>query len=124
MAHRLLEQFTEENISVKQIVDAFLEEYDITNRYQKKDLTEMILQKDIERGMDEVDAEVKRKQLMKMTLDSLRELYYGPDAYADMTKKKKITRAEARDLIIGASEDPRIADSVLKVAISNKDRDM
>lgn len=76
MAHKLLEQFTEENISVKQIVDAFLEEYDITNRYQKKDLTEMILQKDIERGMDEVDAEVKRKQLMKMTLDSLRELYY------------------------------------------------
>lgn len=41
-----------------------------------------------------------------------------------MTKKKKITRSEARDLIIGRSEDHRIADSVLKVAINNDERDM
>jgi hypothetical protein len=39
-------------------------------------------------------------------------------------KKKKITKSEARDLIIGETGDVRIADSILKVAVMNKDRDM
>lgn len=123
LAHKILEQFNNENLTIQEIVDKFLEEYDITNQYQKKELLEMILKKEEERGMDEVDLRAKEKMLGKLTLDKLRQEYYWPEKYADLAQKPKITRAEARDLIIG-SWDPRIADSILKVAVQNKDRDM
>lgn len=48
MAHKILENFNQEDITIKEVVDRFLEEYDITNRYQKAELKEMILEKDKE----------------------------------------------------------------------------
>lgn len=49
MAHSLLEKFTKENITLEQIVERFLEEYDITNRYQKKDLADMLINADLKK---------------------------------------------------------------------------
>lgn len=123
MVHKILEKFNEENKDIAAIVDAFLEEYDITNRYQKADLKDMILEKEKGLGMDEVDLNAKEKILSKMTLPQLREEYYGSEKYAEIEEKPKITRAESRDIIVWCW-DPRIADSILKVAVMNKERDM
>lgn len=128
MAHKLLEMFSEKNMTLEDIVNGFLEEYDITNRYIKDDLKEMIIQQKKEAWeiTNEVDEWARRKTLGKAeyTLDKLRETYYWAEKYNNIKSKTPITRAEARDLIVGQSEDPRIADSVLKVAVMNKDRDM
>lgn len=48
MAHKLLEMFNEKNLTLQEIVDKFLEEYDITNRYLKADYIEMIIQQKCE----------------------------------------------------------------------------
>lgn len=47
MCHKLLEIFPKKN-SIKEIVDEFLEQYDITNRYLKADYIEMIIQQKCE----------------------------------------------------------------------------
>lgn len=128
MAHKLLEMFNEKNVTLQEIVDQFLEEYDITNRYLKADFQQMIIEQKKETGeiTNEVDEWARRKTLNKAeyTLDKLRETYYWAEKYSQIKAKTPITRAEARDLIVWDSWDVRIADSVLKVAVMNKDRDM
>lgn len=140
MAHKLLELFNTSNKSLEEIISAFLEEYDITNRYLKDDLKNMIIEQkkqswEITAEHDEewnfkwysdADIQARWKLLSKadMTLDKLRETYYWAEQYATLKTKKQITRGEAKKLIVWDSEDPRIADSVLKVAVMNKDRDM
>lgn len=128
MAHKLLEMFNEKNMTLEAIIDGFLQDYDITNRYLKDDYKEMIIkQKYASWEIDNTtDEQARRKLLSKQeyTLEKLRETYYGADGYAKLKQKTPITRAEARKLIVWESWDPRIADSVLKVAVMNKDRDM
>jgi hypothetical protein len=80
MAHKLFEKFTDRNITLQEIVDEFLEEYNITNRYLKDDLKQLIIeQKKIDGEItNEVDEKAYYKIFSKadMTLDKLRETYY------------------------------------------------
>ena len=57
MAHKLLEMFNEKNVTLQEIVDQFLEEHDITNRYLKADFQQMIIEQKKEAGeiTNEVD---------------------------------------------------------------------
>lgn len=129
MAHQFLEQYNSWSMTLQELVDNFLDEYNITNMYQKKELVDKIVEADIEKNWpwrDDVDIAARKKELTKtkVTLDDLRKIRYWAEKYAHISKKKKITQAEARDLILWDSWDVRIADSILKVAVMNKERDM
>lgn len=128
MAHKLFEKFTNRNVTLQEIVDEFLQEYNITNRYLKDELKTLIIEqkKASWEITNEVDEQAYYKILSKadMTLDKLREQYYWADKFADILQKPQITRAEAKKLIVWESWNPNIADSVLKVALTNKDWDM
>ena len=121
MTHDFLEKIN--GRPVAEVLESFLCEYNITNRYQKWQLVELILAEEAKTKPLE-DLEVIKKKLEKLTLPQLREQRYWSERYAEICKKKEITRAEARDLILWESEDSTIPDSIIKVALSNKDWDI
>lgn len=69
--------------------DFFLEKYSIADSYLKADFIEMIEKRD---GTD-------KKELKKLLLPQLRELYYGEADRAEIVSKIKLTPAEWRDLL-------------------------
>lgn len=82
-------------------IEQFGQVYNITDRYQKKDIQELILKRFEEQGKEPDEIEIERKRLNKadMTLPKLREELYGAKDWAKMCSKIEITGAEGRDLL-------------------------
>jgi PDDEXK-like domain of unknown function (DUF3799) len=82
-------------------IDQFWEIYNISDRYLKKDIQELILKRFEEQWKepDEIEIEKKRLNKTEMTLPRLREEWYWAKDWAKMCSKIEITGAEWRDLL-------------------------